>query len=111
MLKLIPFVLLIVIAQGAMIEDNTPTSTHVNFDWEKILRCLKEAQTLVPEVLQLIEAIKTEDYATAISLVIKVIGEGSEVVKKCISLFGENIPTNVFLGKRFSGKAKVKNMF
>ena len=42
---------------------------------------------------------------------IKLIGEGSEVVKKCIALFGENIPSNVFLGKRFSGKAKVKNIF
>ena len=107
MLKLLPVVFLVAIAQGAIITEHP--QTPVNFDWDKILQCLKEAQTLVPEVLQLIEAIKTSDYGTAVSLVFKLIAEGSEVVQKCITLAEEKAPEiHSFLGRRLESNGNAR---
>ena len=57
----------------------------------------------------MIEAIKTSDYGTAVSLVFKLIAEGSEVVQKCIALAEEKAPEiHSFLGRRWESNENAR---
>lgn len=92
-IKLLAFLFLIVLAQSQetqQVEVVEDEYAELEFNWNALLQCIKDAHPVAKEVLELVKAIKSKDYNTALSLVFTVLKEGSAVIKGCIESFKTN---------------------
>ena len=84
MIKIVPLLALIVLAQGAFLqEQETPLQTSI----EDLLKCFNEIKPVIAEIPELINAVKAMDFSKVIELVYKIVADGKTAYQKCIEIF------------------------
>ena len=91
-IKLLPFLFLIVLAQNLKPQTNLVEQTKLmvedlGINWDGVLKCIQEAHPVAKNILALIDAIKNKDFGKALNLALDIIKDGSQLIKRCIEAF------------------------
>ena len=94
-IKLLPFLFLIVLAQiqnpqTEIAEREEQIIEDLQVNWDGVLKCIQDAHPVAKNILALINAIKKKNYGKALELALKIIDEGSVLVKRCYNAFKSN---------------------
>lgn len=88
MKSILALILLAVVAQSAIVQDETDYNTileslNIQVDWPQLLRCLQAAHPVVKDILGLIQIIKAKNLDEAIKIVQRLLDEGNQLIKSC----------------------------
>ena len=94
-IKLLPFLFLIVLAQNLKPQTNLVEQTKLmvedlGINWDGVLKCIQEAHPVAKNILALIDAIKKKNYGKALELALDIIKDGSVLVERCYNAFKSN---------------------
>lgn len=73
------------------------------FDWSEFIKCITSTKPLAQDILELIKIIVNKEFDKAMSLVLKMVMEGTPIVKECIKVFKEE--KKISLGVNWNGLA------
>lgn len=90
MIKILPFLFLVVLAQSAFLpkkEENAEVIlTKIDIDWQALVECIKEAHAVFKDIFDLIKLVENKQWDDAVGLLQKLIGEGNQLIKKCLKI-------------------------
>ena len=84
MLKIVPLLALIVLAQGAFLQEQ---ETQLQTSIEDLIKCFNEIKPVLAEIPELIQAVKAMDIPKVFELIKKIIADGTAVYMKCLEIF------------------------
>lgn len=102
MKSILALILLAVVAQSAIVQDETDYNTileslNIQVDWPQLLRCLQAAHPVVKDILGLIQIIKAKNLDEAIKIVQRLLDEGNQLIKSCKGAIHRKNKTNLEL--------------
>ena len=83
MLKIVPLLALIVLAQGAFLQEQ---ETQLQTSIEDLIKCFNEIKPVLAEIPELIQAVKAMDIPKVFELIQKIIADGTAAYKKCLEI-------------------------
>ena len=91
MKSILALILLAVVAQSAIVKEETDytvtdivlESLNIEVDWPQLLRCLQAAHPVGKDVVDLIKIIKAKNLDEAIKIVQRLLDEGNQLIKSC----------------------------